>query len=77
MLLAEDGSETQQEKVLPLARVQGCRCVTLADRGGVGGRGGERAPDGGGRHPARVCRGARGSTGTGLKWTGGRFAQRR
>ena len=36
VLFAEDGSPTQQEKVRPLARVQGIRCVTLADRGDLG-----------------------------------------
>jgi ribosomal protein L7Ae-like RNA K-turn-binding protein len=36
VLLAEDGSRTQQEKVLPLARARGVRWVILGDRARLG-----------------------------------------
>ena len=36
VLLAEDGSSKQFGKVRPLARIQGVRCVTIADRTRLG-----------------------------------------
>jgi ribosomal protein L7Ae-like RNA K-turn-binding protein len=37
VLLAEDGSETQRAKVVPLAEARGVRCLILGDRAGLGG----------------------------------------
>ena len=36
VLLAEDGSETQRNKVVPLARARGVTCRTLGDRTELG-----------------------------------------